>query len=267
MVPLQQESASGPVVFGLRPHPALWLPVRRPESPEKGWWRHWGKVEFLLRPDPRWGIPFGQDRLMLILLITAAVKQQSRRVRLPSAFQILRLFGLPPSGRNYARLAERLARVRSVKFTVSIDSVTVSDRICEDAALWFDSVADNTDQNENTATLSETVWISLRQNALPLELPVVQALTDSPSTLDFYTWLAARAYAVRPDRYAEISLFGSSGLSQLMGVPGNPRDFRKRVRAWLRQLRDCWKVCPAVLADGKDTLMVCRVQPPRVSGL
>ena len=264
---LQHDSTGSPIVFGLRPHPALWLPIRRLKNPAQEWVRRWGKAEFLLRPDSRFGVPYGQDRLMLILLITAAVQQQSSQIQLPSAFQILRLFDLPPSGRNYARLAQRMARIRSARFTLTIDSVTLSGRICEETCLWFDASRDPAEEHRNTATLSEAFWFALRQNALPLELPVVRALSDSPSTLDFYTWLAARAYAVRPDRYAPIPLFGAGGLSRIMGVQGDRREFRKRVRAWLRQLRDCWMVCPGVLAEGEDTLMVCRVQPPRITGI
>ena len=272
-----------PFVYGLRPHPAFWLPVRCPENSAQEWARSWGKVEFRLRPGPRIGVPYGQDRLILILLVSLAVKQPTRKLQLPSGFQILRFFGLPPSGRNYSRLAERLARFRYTEFTVVTESVAVSGQICEQAALHFGSGASangiscvecdradrNCEERLNSMTLSESFWQLLRNNATPLELRVIRSLSNSPSTLDFYSWLAARSYIVRPDRFARVPLFGYGGLCQLMGTSdlADRRGFRKQVRKWLAHLRECWLQCPAVLADGEDTLVVCRVPPPRIGWL
>jgi len=275
--------SGSPFVFGLRPHPAFWLPVRRPENSAEEWARSWGKVEFRLRPGPRIGVPYGQDRLILILLVTLAVKQPSRTLQLPSGFQVLRFFDLPPSGRNYSRLAERLVRFRYTEFTVVTESAAFSGPICEHAALHFgngasgkgmsgaacDHTGPNCGERINSMTLSEPFWQLLRNNATPLELRVIRSLSNSPSTLDFYSWLAARSYAVRPDRFARVPLFGYGGLRQLMGISelDERRSFRKQVRKWLAQLRECWSQCPAILSSEEDTLVVCRVPPPRIGWL
>ena len=255
----------GQFVFGLRPHPAAWLPVRPPGNPGEDWVRRWGDAEFRLLPHPSYGLPYGQDRLVLILLATAAVRQRSPHVTLPPAYQMLRLFALPPSGRNYSRWQERLRRVLGVRFSFVMGPLSITDRLCHDAEMWFE----NGEAEQNRVKLSGPFWDYLSSNYLPLELPVVQALSDSPSTLDFYVWLVARAYRVRPDRYVNVPYFGRGGLGELIGVNGwdDPRDFRKRVRSWVAQLRDCWVSMPAVIQDKQDALVVCHLQPPRNWGL
>jgi hypothetical protein len=258
-------SGDGQFVFGLRPHPAAWLPVRPLADPAQDWLLRWGDAEFRLRPDPRYGVPYGQDRLVVILLVTAAVRQRSPRLVLPTAFQMLRMFGLPPSGRNYERWQERLARVLRTGFSFEIGPLSIADRLCQDSELWFES----TPTRQNHITLSGPFWEYVRCHYLPLELRVVQQLSDSPSVLDFYAWLADRAYRVRPDRYARVPFFGRDGLAGQLGAlsPADPRDFRKRVRTWVAQLRDAWLSFPGVLPEGEDALLVCRVQPPPNWGL
>jgi hypothetical protein len=239
--------------------------VRPPADPAQDWLRRWGDAEFRLRPDPKYGVPYGQDRLVVILLVTAAVRQRSPRLILPTAFQMLRLFGLPPSGRNYERWEERLARVLRTQFSFVLGPLSITDRLCEDSELWFESA----EKKVNQITLSSSFWEYLRFHYLPLELGVVQQLSDSPSALDFYTWLADRSYRVRPDRYSRVPFFGREGLAEQLGAPvdGDPRDFRKRVRSWVTQLRDAWMGFPGVLPEGEDALLVCRVQPPQNWGL
>jgi len=255
----------GQFLFGLRPHPAAWLPVRPPENPGQDWVRHWGDAEFRLQPHPRHGLPYGQDRLVLILLATAAVRQRTPHVTLPAAYQMLRLFGLPPSGRNYARWRDRLNRVLHTRFSFVMGPLAITGRLCEDAELWFDRETDEL----NRIKLSGPFWDYVSANYLPLELGVVQALTDSPSTLDFYVWLTERAYRVRPDRYVRVEYFGRGGLGERLGVTGwrDPRDFRKRVRSWVGQLRQCWMSLPAVIQEKEDALVVCHLQPPRNWGI
>ena len=60
---------------------------------------------------PGHGVPFGQDRLVLLWLATVAVRQENPVVRFESAEDILNEWGLPTNRSHYKRLAEAFGRV------------------------------------------------------------------------------------------------------------------------------------------------------------
>src|SRR4051794_3304131 len=105
-IPAQQD-----VVFTSRPFTLCNLPLR-PIKNCTVYERRNGN--FFLRLEAGHGkdLPYGRDRLVLIALATAAVKQQSR-VRLGSATDILHLFGRTQSGTHYRKLTESFDRIFS----------------------------------------------------------------------------------------------------------------------------------------------------------
>jgi plasmid replication initiation protein len=53
---------------------------------------------------PSFGLPWGQDRLILIYLATLTAQQQSPTIRFRTASEMLETFALHKGGREYRRL-------------------------------------------------------------------------------------------------------------------------------------------------------------------
>ena len=91
--------------FGARPFILCGLPIRRLPPGVQTYTRRNGKFFLEIVGQPDHGVPFGQDRLVLLLLATVAVRQQNPVVRFESAADILKEWGLPTNGSHYKRLA------------------------------------------------------------------------------------------------------------------------------------------------------------------
>jgi hypothetical protein len=72
--------------------------------------RHNGHFLLEVTAHPRFGLPYGQDRLIPIRVATLAVLQKSRLVHFESAAQILEFFHLPKDGPHYPRMVEAFQR-------------------------------------------------------------------------------------------------------------------------------------------------------------
>jgi len=248
------------------------LPVRKPET-ELSFWRRSNLLsEMEIRCDPRFGVPHGQDRLVLLWIATLALQQNSRHVLLGSAYRLLHVFGLPPDGRNYQRLADRFNRLLHSQFTFQFrdrvkpvvqEPVTYS--IASHWRLWFDT--SRSEAVENSITLSPEFWKHLQTDAVPVPILLVDGLSDSPANLDFSLWLLAHAVRVRSGRFMKIPLSGPVGVGRHLGIEGydQDRDLRKRIRTWLTRAKACWGDCPAIISADGTHILLCRVPlPPRI---
>jgi len=97
--------------YSARPFVLCGIPVRRPQKHSLEYSRQ--NVNFRLRVigHPDYGLPFGQDRLLLIWIASVATWQKTRVIRFRSAATILETFGLPKDGRYYKRLIAGFERI------------------------------------------------------------------------------------------------------------------------------------------------------------
>lgn len=241
------------------------LPIRRVRTTT--WTRRLGPSELQMFAAPEYGLPYGQDRLVLLLVCSLAVYQNSREVRLGSAFSILRQLGIPPDGRNYARLLQRLRRVfnsalifrqqqRGSEGRQAVRSVL----LCFDRVqLWAEPGAEcrNARGFVNRVVLSEGFWRELRRSFVTYPMAVARALSARPANLDLMLWLAMRSGGIRPGGVAAVPLGGAGGLMRQLGLAyAQARDFRSRVRSWLEQIRSLSAGWPAELSpDGRAVLV------------
>jgi len=72
-----------------RPFVLCGIPVRRPHKHSLEYSRQNGKCRLRVIGHPDYGLPFGQDRLLLIWIASMATRQKSRAVRFRSAAAIL----------------------------------------------------------------------------------------------------------------------------------------------------------------------------------
>ena len=259
----QQELA-----FGARPFVLCGLPIRRPPAGSMKYTRRNGRFVLEVVAHPDYGLPFGQDRLIPLWVATQAVRQQSRTIVFDSAAEILREFGPPLDGPHYARLVAGFKRVfgSTIYFgderRLGLGQVWDYRRFhfFDHLKVWWTRGTCDRDVDvpsaRNAIVLSESFWREIQEHPIPVDLTVVRALAGNPGAMDFYMWIVWRCFVA--DGRTTIPLFGSNGLTTQVGVGDytRERNFRKRVREWLKVVRVYWPECPAQFAENGLALLV-----------
>lgn len=257
-------------VYSARPFVLCGIPVRRPSKHTVEYSRQNGRFCLRVIGHPDYGLPFGQDRLLLIWIATMATWQKTREIRFRSAAAILETFGLPKDGRYYKRLIAGFERIFYSTFFFASDlqvgEATVMERrsfrFVKDAKLWYaDSAASEVSMSsqaraENVIVLSEEFWKEIQEHPVPVDLAVVKTLADSPGNLDLYVWLVWRTWTAKGP--VSIPLFGAEGLLSQLGISDKlrERDFRRQIVQWLKFIHQLWPECPASLAESGTSLVL-----------
>ena len=95
--------------YSSRPFILCGLPIRRRKDFE--YTRRNGQFFLNIVGHPRFGLPYGQDRLIPIWVSTLAVLQKNRTIHFDSAAEILRTFDLPLDGKSYKRMVDGFQRI------------------------------------------------------------------------------------------------------------------------------------------------------------
>jgi Plasmid encoded RepA protein len=244
------------VAFGARPFILCGLPIRRLPSGTLTYRRQNGRFCLEIAGHPQWGVPFGQDRLLILFLATQAVRYQTREVRFRSGAELLVEWGMPTNGAHYNRLVDAFRRVfgSTVFFGTTEDRSKAEVWHCsrthffDSMKLWLSDSGEKAAARDNTVTLSLAFWQELQEHPIPIDADVVRVLARNSGCLDLYTWLTWRCHqAKRPER---VPLFGNYGLANQLGVQiyARERKFRERINAWLKLVRLYWPECPAAIS-------------------
>lgn len=256
--------------YSARPFVLCGIPIRRPTKHTLEYSRQNGRFRLRVIGHPDYGLPFGQDRLLLIWIATMATWQKTREIRFRSAAAILETFGLPKDGRYYKRLIASFERIFYSTFFFSSDQqvgeATVMERqsfrFVKNATLWYaerrvtETATSSQARTENVIVLSEEFWKEIQEHPIPVDLAVVKVLADSPGNLDLYVWLVWRCWTAKGA--ATVPLFGHEGLISQLGNSANlrERDFRRQIVQWLKLIHHLWPDCPANLAEGGANLLI-----------
>ena len=89
LVRKNREAGTQRLAFSFRPFVLCGLPIRRPPAGQLLYERRNGHFVLQLTGHPDFGLPFGQDRLVPIMLATMAVQQKSQAVRFRSGAEML----------------------------------------------------------------------------------------------------------------------------------------------------------------------------------
>lgn len=259
-----REQAEQEMGIALRPLVMCGLPFRR--CPSLLHIRRCGELTLEVVGDPRYGVPFGLDRIIPIFLATAFVHlgcPENNLVSFQYGRDILRTFNLPVDGRYYRRLREGLLRFTHTRMTVKKIIRNEKGRalgqgisnlpLLDDALLWFDDVpnSEGRDGEPNLLRLDHRWADEIRKHPIPVDLQAVRALLDTPGALDFYQWQAWRCFNVKEE--TRVPLAGDAGLvAQLGCLQGQPLfELRRSLRKWLALIKTQWPDCPNHLsADG-----------------
>ena len=265
MVRQAREEGNQSIGYSSRPFILCGLPIRRRQELE--YIRRNGKFFLNVVGHPRYGLPYGQDRLIPIWVATLAVLRQSRTIHFNSAADILKTFDMPLDGKSYRRIAAGFQRIFASTIFFGTDeqleAATVIDssrfHFFDQLQLWFSKDIHQSTLSgdfQNTVVLSNQFWEEIKNHPVPVDLDVVRALSSSAGCLDFLLWLTWRSWLTK--REDQIPLFGDRGLNQQLGTNrySRPRDFRRQLDRWLRVINNLWPECPAKLSGDGQYLLV-----------
>jgi hypothetical protein len=204
----QREWRTQELAYNARPFVLCGIPLRRPPQEQLTYARHNGHFLLEITAHPRYGLPYGQDRLIPIWVATLAVQQKSRVVHFSSAAQLLEFFRLPKDGPHYRRMVEGFQRVFAA--TVFFGTEQQPERMAvvdlarfqffDRMQLWFNTTEQQqpllTERFDNLITLSDPFYREIDEHRIPVEREVVAALAQAPGVLDFYVWLVWKSCTV-----------------------------------------------------------------------
>jgi hypothetical protein len=186
------------------------------------------------------GIPFGQDRLLLIWVITQALKAKEPKVIGFQMKEFLDYFEIDTSGKSYDRLAERFDRLK--ESTVKI-WWTKENKKFELSCNYLDMVAISRPKKRNgtysedlnLVTLHINLWLHLvKENFVFLNPQIVKQLKEHPGALDLYQWSCA--YSFRQ----QIKTIPLEEIVQQLGMKAEqPLKYKKRaIKRWIDMINE-----------------------------
>ncbi len=237
---------------------AMSLPVRRPADDTASIIRQDGQYTLAITPravlqridgQQRMavlGVPYGSlPRLVLIHIMTEAVRTKSRHIMLGSSFTDwmrrmgFRTISYGPRG-SATLIRQQLDRLLACEWMIRWDNETSSgdqEFAVKEVKLTNDYAGTTGSKGgfSREILLTEGFFEHLREHAVPLDENAIRQLRDSATALDLYTWLAYRLPRISRSRPAMLSW---AQLAVHFGNEGNNiRKFRQTVRdAWERQV-------------------------------
>lgn len=268
LVRQERDQQRQPLAFNSRPFILCGLPIRRPPAGTLQHTRRNGRFKLEVVAHPDYGLPFGQDRLIPLWVSTLAVRQKSRMVLFRSGAEILEEFDLPKDGPHYRRLVNGFKRIFSSTIYFGTESSGGRQDLWDCRRfhffdrlhIWCTRTADEDlvepKPDYNIISLSEPFWQEVQAHPIPVDVRVIRELTNVPGCLDLYMWLCWRCFHAK--RTENIPIFGDSGLASQLGVMdyGRDRNFRKRLREWLKLVSLYWPECPARITEDGTGLTV-----------
>src|SRR3954469_25621328 len=220
-VRLKRAEGKQNVGFSSRPFVLCGLPVRKPSKGEMLYERRNGNFVLQVTGHPKYGLPFGQDRVVPIYLATLAVRQQSQTIRFRTAAEMLETFGMHKGGKEYRRLVEAFERIFGATMFFGTDSVGRTAKVVhrsrfnflQESQIWYNRDPDQRalgEDFENVIVLSDEFYQEIVAHPIPTDLEAVKVLAAAPAVLDLFMWLTYRCFVAKGPE--TIPIFGPYGL-------------------------------------------------------
>jgi hypothetical protein len=265
----QRDRRAQEVSYNARPFVLCGLPLRRPPKDQLIYTRRNGTFVLEITAHPRFGLPYGQDRLIPIWMATLTLKQKSRSVHFESPPQLLDYFHLPKDGAQYRRIKAAFQRIFAATIFFGTETDTTKQIVVDwsrfhfmdSMRLWFsrsgEAQSAQSGVSENTVILSEAFYQEIVAHPIPVEREVIAALVHAPGLLDFYVWIAWKSWTLN-GQSTRIPIFGANGLSHQLGTVQYSVDrlFRHKINQWLRHVKALWPECPAQVSQDGQFLVV-----------
>jgi hypothetical protein len=264
------------------------LPYRQPKGTNGAPLTHWersartaqGEVRLTLGTmDPKVGLPYGKDRVLLSWLITKALQTGSPKITWETATEFFEAFGLDTGGATYRwflaawkRLANLAIKIDRHEYGGGEDwgrlRVVIEDYRLPTLKEQQQEAAGGVRlplEAPYAAELGAKLFQELQEGrVVPLPLPVMREFQDEPKAWDFAcfvfwrSWVCQKAQLFNANPVARVSWQDLQ--LQLGSTDKDAKQLRKTLRTFLDRLRLVWPECQAGF-DG-STLVV---EPPRSS--
>jgi len=224
------------------------------------WQRKSGNVTVEVLAHPKYGVPFGQDTLLILYLANEARIQKSRKIKVNFYRDFMRMFNMNPNdGRKYRLVINSLRRIRKSQYSWEIDGDANRDRglhylYIEEYDLYCDPK--NPDQKplfDQYILLSERFWHEICNHKIPYSINAAIYLKQKPAYLNFYLWVSTRIGMLNNQRKekelekieAFIPYWGVNGLIEQLSTRIKRRpDFRSYLKKWVKAVHELWPRCP-----------------------
>lgn len=216
------------------------------------WQRKSGKLTISITADPRYGIPYGQDILIVLYLAIEARRQGSRKIVVNFYRDLMEMFGINAnSGYKYKAVQASMARIRNALYKWELDQGATRETggnylYIEEWDLHFDPK--NPQQRplwDQYILLSERFWYEINKHKIPFNLEAARHLKTKPAYLNFYLWLSYRVWNIwdeSPNREVLIPYWGDCGLqNQMSSIIEQRFSFRRQVKGWMEATKE---ICP-----------------------
>jgi len=237
---------------------------------ETKWERKNGNIRVEITANEKYGVPYGQDILVILYLAREATKQKRRDLKINFYRDFCRMFEINANdGRQYRKVQTSLQRIRHSQFSWIDESDPKREReshylYIDDIDIYFDPK--NPDQKpvwgEQTIKISERFWNEIMTHKIPFNVESVRYLKGKSAHLNFYIWLSYRVWKAWNDKLngagngtVFIPFWGKVGLqNQLSSQISRRNDYRKEVKKWFSAVQEIWTDCPVEI-DG-DALRI-----------
>jgi hypothetical protein len=266
----KRDAGNQEIAYSSRPFILCGIPIHQPKGKDNLLYvRRNGRFSLKILANPEYGLPYGQDRLVLIWIASLAIKQQSKTVRFKSIHEVIRTFDLNRNGRVYRRIFDGIQRIFASSVFFGIDDDQSKHSVFDWTRFhYFDRVRLRNDyllpeeqellpseDFHNVIELNEFFFEELIKHPIPIDLETVRALADSPGALDLCMWIYYRSWSANEEQ--RVNLFGQNALEQQLGCGATAkRTFRRQINRWLKVIRAAWPECPAHLLDDEDVLVI-----------
>jgi len=249
------------------------LPYRQPKSAEGAPLTHWersartaqGEVRLILGTlDPKVGLPYGKDRVLLSWLITKALQTGSPKITWDTATDFFEAFGLNTGGANYRWFLAAWKRLANLAIKIDRHEYGRGEDwgrlrvVIEDYRLPTprEQIQEATGgvrlplEAPYAAELGAKLFQELQEGrVVPLPLPVMREFQDEPKAWDFAcfvfwrSWVCQKSQQFNSNPVARISWQDLQ--LQLGSTDKDAKQLRKTLRAFLDRLRIVWPECQA----------------------
>ncbi len=245
------------------------LPYKNPKTPL--YLRRSGALTFTITGGTL-GVPFAQDRLLVIWLATVfkiCGSPESNAIGFDSLNEVAKSLGKASSGQQRRRIETGFLRLFDATFLAEDLRPNAIRReryqLMRRMRLWKENDARRPNQHTvypNILFYDQVFANDIRQDAIPTDFRSVVALSDNLGPLAFYQFQAYRSYTLarknRPD--IPVPILGPSGVLAQIGCNVKVEDARKArqtARLWHGIVKRLWPACPNELARD-DTVLIVR---------
>lgn len=247
------------------------LPYRQPKDDDV-FVRRYGRNSLLIQAgylqDPatgkivHQGLPYGpKARLLLLHICTMAIRQKSAEIEIADSMSaFLRELGFPVTGGKKGTLTqfkEQLNRLAASHMQLGLwrgdHQTTIKTQAIESFDVWLPSHPDQKMLWASRLRLDDKFYESLRQHALPVDIRVVRAFSQSAKQIDMVLWLGYRLRTI--DRRYVVTW--DTLQAQFGAQLSRSRRFREEFRDDLRVIQELFPKLPAKLSERGLELMPC----------